>query len=536
MAASPQTDREQDARTRSGILLAGGGLVLGLATLLLPHPEPFRPGLLVAAVVASSLIFLGLRWRRLAGFLDTWGDVLAVATVALVVAGTGGADSVYQDLYLLPLLAAAALHPVRRMAGVVALTFVALLLPFLYGTIELAGPFLTDLIVDSATWVLAAGVVHRQAQHHRRQEAEARASEDRFRRLAEHAQDGIYRLRLDPDVRFEYVNPAMEEVTGFPPDDFYADPGLPLRRVHPDDRGVIRRSRTDPRALPDTVEVRWQHRDGRWVWHALREAAIVEDGELVAIHGIVRDVTAQKIREEELELHLARQRETAEDLRQMDAAKTTTIRAVAHDLRSPLMTIDGFTKMLRDRWDDLSLDEIDHMLARIGGSTRRLERILNDLLDLEQIGAAAIARGPVDLRALARSVVEEVDAPEHDVEILSPPDTDTVVSADAAKLQRAIENLLVNAVRHTPAGSHVVVRVERDGTGACVIVEDDGPGVPDELKASIFEPFERGDTRGEGTGVGLSLVRAIAELHAGRAWVEDAEGGGARFVLSVPNG
>lgn len=517
---------------RFRVLLAAGGLALGLATLFLPHREPFDLGLLIAAVALSGAITVGLRVDALSEVWERWGDVLAVITVALVVAATGGAGSVYQDLFLLPLLAAAALRSMRHVLGIVALTVVALLTPFAYDDVAGTGPYLTDLVVDAGTWVLAAGVVARQASHHRRQEREARANEERFRQLAEHAQDGIYRLELQPDVRFAYVNPAMEELTGFSPEAFYEDPSLPLRRVHPDDRELVRRSRTEPLRLPDTVEVRWRHADGHWVWHALREAAVQEGGELTAIQGIVRDITPQKIREEELELDLAREQEAAEDLRQLDAAKTTTLRAVAHDLRSPLMSITGFSKILRDR-PDLSREEAAHLSDRIVAAAERLERILNALLELEQLTATgtAVARDPVQLDHLVGTVVGEVDAPGHELTIDAVPVT---VTGDRTKIERAIDNLVRNAVHHTPEGTRIRVAVDPDGNGACVTIEDDGPGVPDRVKETIFAPFERGESTATGTGIGLSLVRAIAELHGGRAWVEDSDAGGARFVLYLP--
>lgn len=528
----PRDDRADSMRSR--ILLAAGGLTLGLATLLLPHPEPFDPVLLVAAVLLSGAIAMGLWIEALAGMWERWGDILAVATVTLVVAATGGPDSVYQDLYLLPLLAAAALRTFRQVLGIVALIVVALLAPFVYSEVAAVGPYITDAVVDAGTWVLAAAVVGRQAGHHRQQELEARANEERFRQLAEHAQDGIYRLELEPEVRFVYVNPAMEDVTGFAPQAFYEDPSLPLLRVHPDDRELVRRSRTDPRQQPDTIEVRWRHAEGHWVWHALREAPVFEGGKLAAIQGIVRDVTPQKIREEELALDLARQQEAAEDLRQLDVARTTTLRAVAHDLRSPLMSITGFSGILRDRADELTPRESAHLADRISGAAERLERILNALLELEQLTSVgtAVSRDRVELDRLVRVVVSELEAPDHEVTVDVAP---VEVAGDAAKLERAIDNLVRNAVHHTPSGSHVRVSVVRDGGGVQLVVEDDGPGVKDTAKDTIFEPFERGASTVAGTGVGLSLVRAIAELHGGRAWVEDRDGGGARFAMFLPD-
>ena len=110
-----------------------------------------------------------------------------------------------------------------------------------------------------------------------------------------------------------------------------------------------------------------------------------------------------------------------------------------------------------------------------------------------------------------------------------------LVDVDPGKVERVIENLLMNAARHTPQGTPVHVRVHGRTNGVVLEVEDEGPGVPDELKETLFEPFKQGDTPGgRGVGIGLSLVKRFAELHGGTAYVEDAPGGGARFVVTLP--
>jgi signal transduction histidine kinase len=109
-----------------------------------------------------------------------------------------------------------------------------------------------------------------------------------------------------------------------------------------------------------------------------------------------------------------------------------------------------------------------------------------------------------------------------------------VVPADAPKLERMVENLVVNAVRHTPDDARVTVRVRSEDGGALICVDDDGPGVPDDLKAAVFEPFRKADARSPGSGIGLSLVGRFAELHAGRAWVQDRPGGGSSFRIFLP--
>ena len=97
---------------------------------------------------------------------------------------------------------------------------------------------------------------------------------------------------------------------------------------------------------------------------------------------------------------------------------------------------------------------------------------------------------------------------------------------------------MINAVRHTPASSRIWVRLERSDAGMLLSVEDDWPGVPEDLRAAIFEPFRQGDAaagHAPGTGVGLSLVARFAELHGGRAWAEDRPGGGAAFRVFLPS-
>jgi signal transduction histidine kinase len=105
---------------------------------------------------------------------------------------------------------------------------------------------------------------------------------------------------------------------------------------------------------------------------------------------------------------------------------------------------------------------------------------------------------------------------------------------DPPKVERIVENLLSNASRHTPSDRRIWARVERTDDGILLTVEDEGDGVPDDLKDAIFEPFRQGPgpaTASPGVGVGLSLVARFAELHGGRAWVEDRPGGGASFMV-----
>jgi signal transduction histidine kinase len=112
------------------------------------------------------------------------------------------------------------------------------------------------------------------------------------------------------------------------------------------------------------------------------------------------------------------------------------------------------------------------------------------------------------------------------------------IAVDSAKVERIVENLLVNAARHTPPGTPIWVRVDRRDPGALLTVADAGPGVPAEQRERIFQPFHRGPsevTHAPGSGIGLALVAQFAGLHGGRAWVEPRAGGGASFQVLLPD-
>jgi len=175
-------------------------------------------------------------------------------------------------------------------------------------------------------------------------------------------------------------------------------------------------------------------------------------------------------------------------------------------------------------------------LAGIGASANKMRALLDDLLDLERFatGEATSRRSVADLGEVARSVVTEhaVELAGRQVRLRLDPVTAAV---DPAKVERIIENLVVNATRHTPAGTEVWIHVRRDGDTALICVDDAGPGVPTELREPIFERFRQAPGADRtGLGMGLSLVRRLTELHGGHAWVEEAPSGGASFRVRLP--
>jgi len=235
-----------------------------------------------------------------------------------------------------------------------------------------------------------------------------------------------------------------------------------------------------------------------------------------------------------------REREAAQRLRALDDMKNTFLEAVSHDLRTPLTSILGSALTLEQ--SELSLPQPDalDLVHRIASNARKLERLLSDLLDLDRLQRGIISpqRRPTDVAELVRRAVAETEnLAERHVEIDVEP---VIASIDAAKVERILENLLSNALRHTRPEAHVWVRARGMDGGLLIVVDDDGPGVPEDLHEEVFQPFRQapGSSSGHspGVGVGLSLVRRFAELHAGRAWLEAREGGGASFKVFLPAG
>ena len=249
-----------------------------------------------------------------------------------------------------------------------------------------------------------------------------------------------------------------------------------------------------------------------------------------------RTVVELSEREAELGLALARGQTAAEGLRAADQMKDTFLRAVSHDLRNPLTAILGVALTLERTRMELPRDKGMELLGMLVDKAHKLDRLLTDLLDLNRLeqGVLEPNRSRIDIGELVRRVVREVDLLEGWP--VSVGIGELTADVDGPKVERIIENLLINTVRHTPAGTPVWIRAAAVGPDLELVVEDCGPGVPPELAGTIFEPFRRGDPGvAPGVGIGLSLVARFAQLHGGRAWVGERPGGGAAFHVLLPD-
>jgi PAS domain S-box-containing protein len=350
-------------------------------------------------------------------------------------------------------------------------------------------------------------------------EATLRESEERFRRMFEESPAGV--ALVDAFLRIQKANGALSRMLGRPTSTLE---GASLAEVtHPDDvevvTGLTRRALTG--AIPGyETESRLLCGDGSELWARLRASVVERDGDQAGyVLQIIEDISED------------READTAH--RELDRLKDGFLRVVCHDLQNPLLTIAQLA--------DLALAETcgaglhGEVLGRIAAQAERLRQMVTRFMHLDCLycGDVIVTRRPTDIAVLVERVVGRGDDRGHPLFVDVAP---VVVAVDPEQLERIMENLLENALCHTPPGTPVWMRIE-DRSGALhITVEDAGPGVPNELKAKIFELFCTGSGGSPRTGVGLWVVARLAELHGGRAWVEDRPGGGARFcaVLHVP--
>ena len=226
--------------------------------------------------------------------------------------------------------------------------------------------------------------------------------------------------------------------------------------------------------------------------------------------------------------------------RRHERSHAELIATVAHELRSPLTSVKGFTATLLAKWERFTDDQKRLMLETVDADANRVTRLIAELLDISRIdsGRLEVRRQPVDMAAAVRRHVEAHTAAGQPAARFMTRIAEPLPAlwADPDKMDQVLGNLLENAVRHGEGAVTIEVapaRTRNDSEGTAVTVSDEGPGIPEESMTRVFTRFWRGSRRG-GTGLGLYIVKGIVEAHGGSITVDRSPVGGARFRFILP--
>jgi K+-sensing histidine kinase KdpD len=216
--------------------------------------------------------------------------------------------------------------------------------------------------------------------------------------------------------------------------------------------------------------------------------------------------------------------------RRSDAVKTTVLRSVSHDLRSPITAIMTASDLLEDAGESLSADERAELHASIRLQIRRLDRSVGNLLNLSRLeaGAAVPVRELWTIDGLIAQALEAIGTENDRIDVRLPEDSPPI-SVDAGQIEHALVNLLENALKFSSPTDAVELQAEHIGDAVVVRIADHGPGIPPHEQELIFEPFH-----GSGTGLGLAIARGFVELNGGRLSVEPEPRGGTAFEMTFP--
>lgn len=331
-------------------------------------------------------------------------------------------------------------------------------------------------------------------------------------------------IEIEADGRISSMNARAGRLLRIEPDTAVGQPWGEILRLR-DAAGRIVAEHADPfkNARPPSDgtperEYLLSRADGTQVAVALRTSfAYDAAGALTQVVAVLRDATPERRREL-----------SAYDL----------IATLAHDLRSPLTSIKGFSATMRQRWDRLTDEQKLHMLLTMDHDAERMNRLLADLLAFTRLEARGLElrKQPLDLIELALSVGETVarTASTHEI-VFDLPSSPVRINADLPKLDQVIQNLLENAVKHADPGK-VTLSIEAVNGTAIIRVTDIGPGIDTRFRPFVFSKFyhRRTASRATGTGLGLYICRGIVEAHDGDISIERSDPSGTVFAVSLP--
>jgi PAS domain S-box-containing protein len=377
-------------------------------------------------------------------------------------------------------------------------------------------------------------------------QAALRESEARFRELAENIDEVFYINSADLSQML-YVSHAYQEIWGQTCESVYQNSYAWSESLHPDDGDrLVAACNRLIQGEPLEEEYRIIRPDGDMRWIFTRAFPIYsQSGEILRHVGVAADITNRK----QAELEIRQLNEQLEERVQQRTADLIAANkeleafsySVSHDLRAPLRGMDGFSKILLERYQDQLDEQGQHYLTRIRSGTQRMGEIIDALLQLSRVTRSQMQFHQVNLSAIAQEIAQELGErePQRRVEWLISPDL--IVQGDPQLLRIVMENLLNNAWKFTSTEIHskielaCLVSEQENNNYLTYIVRDNGVGFDQTYVNKLFQAFQRLHAMEEfpGTGIGLATVQRIVRRHGGNVWANGSVGEGATFYFTL---
>jgi PAS domain S-box-containing protein len=369
-----------------------------------------------------------------------------------------------------------------------------------------------------------------------------RASEQRYTTIVESSEDAIMSSSLDGTITS--WNAGAERLYGYSAEEIV---GRSTRLLYPPEAPAAE-SESIGRTLAagervGYFETQRMRKDGTRVPVSLSLFPIKDaEGNTLGSAAIARDITEQRAVAAERERVLEREREQVEHLRTLDRLKDEFVALVSHELRTPLTSIRGYIELLLEGMAGEPTAEQARLLGVVDRNAHRLENLVGDLLFVAQVeaGRLQLATGPVELEQIAAEAVESGRplADQKQIALTLEAEPVPILQGDRGRLGQLLDNFLSNAVKFTPEGGRVQVRVGTEDGQALIEVADTGMGIPASEQKRLFERFFRSSSAAaeaiQGTGLGLAISRAIAEAHGGGITFTSVENEGTVFRITLP--
>ncbi len=397
---------------------------------------------------------------------------------------------------------------------------------------------LDDYVVKSARHYMRLPIAVRLAVERATTKRQVQGLELRFQTLLNQLNVGVYRLTGD-DALLE-SNGAFLHLLGINSLAKIPESHTLAPYFQPGDYAQLLQELKQTDDSPER-EVLLRRADGNEIWVRISQT-LSANNEITVIDGIIEDITARKQAEQEREQLLQREQAARAEAEASNLIKDEFLSVLSHELRSPLNPILGWCRLLTDH--QLNESKKTEAIAIIERNAKLLAQMIEDLLNISQIlqGKLSLNSYSVDLVSIISLVLESVQlaAQAKNIQLQSVLTSNVCfVLGDPTRLQQVFWNLLFNAIKFTPAGGSVEIRLEQVDTQAQIQVIDTGQGISHDFLPYVFDKFRQADSKTTrnfgGLGMGLAIVKHLVELHGGQVWAESfGEGQGSTFTVRLP--